>query len=384
MALCVRTPLAGAANEDASARGMAVGLCVAAALLLLGAGCAGAPSRPGLEYRADAPGAVAERLWPSPPEVPRYRYVGDLTGERNLQRGDGNGSAGGGGWHWLHVAWLWLTGLKDDSLRAVELQRPQGGVTDDQGRVYVTDVSRQAVFVFDGVSGELRLWELADGRRRFVAPVGIAIDDRGELLVTDAELGAVFRFRADGTFLRSFGEGILQRPTGIAYDRERRRIFVADTDANDVKVFDAQGRLMDTLGFAGEGPGRLNRPVYLAFARGRLFVSDALNARVQVFDRDGNMAGTIGARGLYVGNLTRPKGVAVDSEGHVYVVEGFYDHLLVFMADGRFLMSIGGTGQRPGQFYLPAGAWTDHGDRIYVADMFNGRVCVFQFLGAEP
>jgi len=91
----------------------------------------------------------------------------------------------------------------------------------------------------------------------------------------------------------------------------------------------------------------------------------------------------IGARGLTVGSLVRPKGVAVDSEGNVYVVESYYDHLLVFNRRGEFLMPIGGVGQETGKFYLPAGVWVDGRNRVFVADMFNGRVMVFQFLGGE-
>lgn len=339
--------------------------------------CGGAGSQAVLELQVGAAPGLAGRLWPAPPDVPRYRYVGELVGEQNFRSVGGERQGGA-----LRF-WRWLSGLDQARREPVVLQRPQSGATDPQGRVYVTDVSRQAVFVFDAPAGALRLWEHADGRRRFVAPVGIALDHQGRVLVTDAELGAVFRFRADGTFEESFGHGILRRPTGIAIDAARHEIYVADTGAHDVKVFDAAGRLLDTLGGPGSDAGSLNHPVYLAFAGEHLYVSDALNARVQVFDRHGTAVAVIGRRGLYVGNLTRPKGVAVDGEGHVYVVEGFYDHLLVFQGDGQLLMTIGGTGQRPGEFFLPTGVWTDARNRIYVADMFNGRVSIFQFLGEE-
>ena len=88
-----------------------------------------------------------------------------------------------------------------------------------------------------------------------------------------------------------------------------------------------------------------------------------------------------GQRGLYLGNLVRPKGVAVDSEGNVYVVESYYDSLLVFSTRGEFLLPIGGTGTATGRFYLPAGVWVDARNRVHIADMFNGRVVLFQFLG---
>lgn len=320
---------------------------------------------------------VSGRVWPRPPEIPRYQYVGVLLGEQNVKRRDGSALKSSGGF------WRWLTGVGELPHVPKVLQRPQSGVTDPEGRVYVTDVSRQGVFVFDIPGGKLHLWEYADENRRFVAPIGIAVDNRGNVLVADAELKRVFRFDSTGRHQGSFGAGLLQRPTGLAMDRVRGQLYVADTEAGDIKVFSERGDLLDTVGYRGSGWGRLNRPVYLAFARDRLYVTDTLNARVQVFDREGNAIQVIGQRGLFVGNMTRPKGVAVDDEGHVYVVEGFYDHLLVFGSQGEFLMAMGGTGQQEGQFYLPTGVWADQHNRIYIADMFNGRVSIFQFLGEE-
>lgn len=349
-------------------------------VVLVGAGCSG-ESTTSLELQVASGTPAESRFWPTPPDVPRYRYVGDLLGEQNIHV-DGSENAGGWTKFWMGV-WKVITGLGERSLRPVVLERPQSGATDSQGRIYVTDVSRRAVFVFDAVEGKLRVWEYADAHRRFVSPISVSIDNLGRLMVTDAELAEIFRFTADGAPIDHFGEGILKRPTGIAFDTDEQRIYVADTEANDIKVFNPDGSLLDVIGYAGDEAGRLNRPVYLAFANGKLFVSDGLNARVQVFDRDGRILSVIGQRGLYVGNLTRPKGVAVDSEGHIYVVEGFYDHLLIFDANGQYLLGIGGTGQRPGEFYLPTGVWTDDNNRIYVADMFNGRVSIFQFLGGD-
>jgi DNA-binding beta-propeller fold protein YncE len=242
------------------------------------------------------------------------------------------------------------------------LQRPQGGYTDDSGRVYVTDVSRKAVFVFDQNAGRLLVWDEPAPGERFGTPVALAPGRAGELLVTDSDRGEVFRLATDGRPIGRFGKGVLGRPTG--------------------HVFDDDGRAVGTLGDPADGVP-LNAPVHLAFASGMLYVVDGLEARVVVLGEDGKLRATIGKRGLYVGNLVRPKGVAVDDEGNVYVVESMYDRLLVFDAEGRLLLAIGGTGRDIGRFYLPAGVWVDARNRVYVADMFNGRVVVFQFLGGS-
>jgi DNA-binding beta-propeller fold protein YncE len=316
------------------------------------------------------------RVWPGSPEIPRYLYVGQLTGEENFPRVKPTRRAAA-------AALAWIVGLGQELEVPVVLQRPQGGTVGADGRIYVTDVSRQAVFVFDPTEANLQVWDFAEDRKRFLAPIGIVIGPRNEILVTDAELGAVFRFDHDGTPLGSFGVEVLDRPTGLAYDASRNQVYVADTRGNDIKVFDDSGRLTDFIGHSGESPGELNAPTYIAFANDRIYVADTLNSRVQVFNRDGDLLDLFGERGLFVGNLARPKGITVDDEGNIYVIESYYDHLLVYDREGRFLLPIGGTGSAPGQFYLPSGVWTDNDNRIYVADMFNGRVSIFQFLGSD-
>ena len=324
----------------------------------------------------DARPADTDRVWPAQQtqEVPRYRYLGQLVGERNFQSVDATQST-------ARKLFNWVVGLIDGAEQPVVLQRPQSGVVDAAGRVLVTDVSRNAVFVFDEAAGRLDVWDRASKAQRFAAPIGIALGRNGEFLVADAELGRVFRLGRDGTPLGDFGAGELTRPTGVVRDSARGRVFVADTHAHDIKVFDDDGRLLARWGRRGNGPGELNYPTHLAFSNGMLIVCDSANARVQGFDSNGLATLRFGQRGLYVGNLVRPKGVAADDEGNVYVVESMHDTLLVFDPQGRLLMSLGGTGQDVGRFFLPAGVWVDGRNRIFVADMFNGRVAVFQFLG---
>ena len=345
------------------------------ALLLGLAGCTSDPVR-----RFDA-GAGEDAgswpTWPPAPEIPRFAYAGQLVGESNyVADGEEDRSR-------TQEVFAWLVGLVEETPAPTVLQRPQGGTVDAAGRVYVSDVSRQAVFVFDQAAPDISVWERATPNQRFVAPVGVADCGNGGVYVSDAELALVAHLDAEGNPLEVLGEGLLERPTGIACDRERGELYVADTRANEVRVLDLGGKLQRTYGRSGDGRGELNAPTYLSLSGDRLYVTDTLNARVQVFDRAGNIVDTIGKRGLYVGDFTRPKGVAVDKYGRLYVVESYYDHLLIFDGEGRFLMPIGGTGKRPGQFYLPAGVWTDDRDRVYVADMFNGRVSMFQYLGGE-
>jgi DNA-binding beta-propeller fold protein YncE len=345
------------------------------AVVWLLAGCA---SEPLVMRLQDESAQAAPLLFPPPEtqEVPRYRYLGQLVGDSNFAPVDGKQSMG-------RRLFALITGLGEGDEHRTVLQRPQSGTVDAAGRVLVTDVSRNAVYVFDQAGGKLDVWERATPTERFSSPIAVIPGRAGEFLVSDANLGAVFRLGPDGTPRGVFAAEPLVRPTGMARDDQRGRVYVADTHAHDIKVFDDDGKLLATWGRRGSEAGELNYPTHLALANGTLIVCDTLNARVQGFDMDGRPALQFGERGLYIGNMVRPKGVAADDEGNVYVIESMHDTLLVFDKAGRLLLSLGGTGQEAGQFYLPSGVWVDGRNRVFVADMFNGRVSVFQFLGGN-
>lgn len=357
-------------------RPIALSLLVTALL----AGCAAGPPAPDRQLAESAgfatltpdPQDGADRVWPAPPEQPRFRYIGQLIGEQNLPHKPRSV---------VSKVFGWLTGLGSRKAVPRELQRPQGVYVADDGRIYVTDVSRAAVYVFDDARGELQVWEMATDQLRFEAPVAVVALSDGDLLVTDSRLGRVVRLAPDGTPRGFFGDSAFERPTGLARDRQRKRIYVADRTLHVVRVFDEQGRQLDEIGGFGTAAGQFNAPTHLHFSRGRLYVSDTLNARVQVFDAAGSYLDTIGRRGLYVGDMPRPKGVATDRHGHVYVLESYYDYLLVFNDQGEFLLPVGGTGSGVGEFYLPGGVWVDRHDRVFIADGFNGRIVILQYLG---
>lgn len=344
-------------------------ICCVISLSALG-GCAQLPMV--FDYRAETD--TAEQVWPEPPAQPRYRYVGQLTGEENFSRpGEAGMNAGA---RFLR----WVVGLASHPDQPTVLQRPQAVATDVRGRIFVSDVSRQAVFVFDTVAGELMVWEYAAEGVRFELPIGLAPTGDGGVFVTDASLQLVTRLGPEGKPRQQFGRDVLQHPTGLAWAPQHNRLFVADRGANNVKVYDDSGALQSEFGEFGEQEGQLNGPTYLFFRDDKLYVTDTLNSRIQIFSPAGEYLSGFGRRGLYLGDLPRPKGVAVSQDSKIYVVESFYDYLLVFNDKGQLLLPIGGSGPEVGQFYLPAGVWVDN-NYVYVADTFNGRVMIFEYLG---
>lgn len=344
-------------------------------LALALAGCSSISS----QHPFQMPGIGAERAqgqtWPVAPEVPRYAFIGHLYGESNTRAEAVN-------WSGLARFLAVIVGLDARSRDRLDLVRPQQVATDGKGRIYVTDPGMQSIFVFDETLGEFTVWNEQRLDLSLPSPIGIVYAE-DSVWITDSELALVYRLSPDGEVLASFGQGILRRPTGIAFDPDGRRLFVSDTAAGQIVLFDPGGALLDVWGDPGQGAGHFNRPTYITYRPGRLYVADSLNARIQMFDDEGRYAGSFGRRGLYVGNFSRPKGVALDSDGNIYVTESYFDHVLIYNREGEFLMSIGGSGVAPGRFSQPTGLWVDDQDRVFVSDMLNSRVSMFQYLGSN-
>ncbi len=315
-------------------------------------------------------------VWPAAPQKARYLYIGDLRGESNKRQGDQeiNGV--------VSRFFSAIVGLDNSSKAKVDLLRPQQGVVDKNGRVYVVDAGRRAIFAFDEKKSEFFIWDEVNFGLPFSSPIGIAmVEDR--IMITDSVKAKIFVLNNNGQLLTSFGDDELKRPTGIAYDKSTKRIFVSDTGSDNIKIYNSQGSLLKTFGQRGSALGEFNRPTFLSYKNNKLYVADSLNARIQIFNSDGEIINSIGKRGLYIGNFSRPKGIAVDSQGNIYVTESFYDYLLVFNPAGEFLLSIGGSGKGAGQFSQPTAVWIDSSDRVFVSDMLNARVSIFQYLGGN-
>jgi len=308
--------------------------------------------------------SVTGPAWPKPPEPARIRFAKSVLGASD--------------WG---VSRSWFGRMVDTVTGRHETQfvRPTG-VAASAGILYVADPGAQSLVVFDAARHkELRITRVGD--TALVSPVAVAAGTQGTVYVADSYLRQILQLDRDGNLLRIISHDDMQRPSSIAFDATRHRLYVGDSKAHVVHVFDEQGHKVAALGKQGSGPGEFNSPTHLALMTdGSVVVTDALNFRVEVFDADGHYKYQVGKLGDGAGNFAAPKGVAVDRDGHIYTADAMFDAIQVFDADGRLMLGFGEQGTQAGQFWIPNGLYIDTDSQLFVADAYNRRIQVFQIL----
>jgi len=227
----------------------------------------------------------------------------------------------------------------------------------------------------------------------FCEPWAIAVSPDGQwIYVADTWNHRIQKLSADGAPVKAWGYANydpissdafgLWGPRGIAVDAQGR-VFVADTGNKRIVVYDADGNFVAQFGGGGLGAGKLEEPVGLVFdAQGNLYVADTWNQRIQVFtpDSDG-LVYTPTAQWVVSGwsaeSLDNKPYLAVDRLGHIFATDPEAYRVLEFNTDGTFILTWGDFGAGPENFGLVSGIAVDSQGRVWVSDTANDRLMRF-------
>lgn len=164
-------------------------------------------------------------------------------------------------------------------------------------------------------------------------------------------------------------------------------LFLADSRNHRVVHLDPQGLFLIAFGsygnvVDGETPGgRMNEPWGVAVGTdGMVYVADTWNHRIQVFTPDGQflrMWSNFDAGGV-VDGFWGPRGIAVDQQNRVFVTDTGKQRVVVFDSQGNYLTQFGGLGLEVGKLDEPVGIDIAADGKVYVADTWNYRVQVFE------
>lgn len=267
---------------------------------------------------------------------------------------------------------------------------PRGIAAAEDGTLYLADTLNHRIWHVNQQGAVLDSWgEQGSGSGQFQEPWGIAIDDEGNIYIADTWNHRVQKFDAQGEFLLSwgtFGQYALGDPNGQgAFFGPRAlavgpgdHIYVVDTGNKRVQVFDTTGDFLYEFGGSGRNPGQFNEPVGIAInAKGEVFIADSWNYRVQVLTTLGD---PLHQWSIPVWDTTNPEEkpyLALDKQSRVYLSDSGHNRVLAFGTDGTFLWSAGQTEDTGTPLQFPVGVAVSSNGRLYVSDAHTGRTVGF-------
>lgn len=118
-----------------------------------------------------------------------------------------------------------------------QFRDPTDLVTDPHGNIYIVDSGNHRIKKYDFSGNLVQIWGTeGEGPGQFAESRYIDTDRWGYLYVTDRKNQRVQIFTKDGENVMTFGNETLVEPVGIAI-LKNDLVFVSDTAANDIKVF---------------------------------------------------------------------------------------------------------------------------------------------------
>ncbi len=320
-------------------------------------------------------------VWPNPPAIARIKFEAWYAQDKTQRTIQGNKTKKSG---WMDR--LAGTQSADEVFKMpFSLIQPYGLAVDSKGLLYIADQKVGAIFIFNTDSREVELIKNSV-HAHFVRIIGLAMDDNDRLFVSDPGLRHVLVFNKEHKAEDVITDGLVS-PGGLAVDTQNRLLYVSDVELDQVLVYDADSlkltRKMGTAGHKHEltAPGEFAKPTGLAVDRdGNLYVADTWNNRIEIFDADGKLINIFGKAGDGPADFSRPKGVAIDSDGHIWVADGMQDRVKVFNKEGQLLISFGGHGLLPGQFQGLVDITIDKSNRVFTSEIFPGRAQQFLYV----
>jgi aldose sugar dehydrogenase len=154
-------------------------------------------------------------------------------------------------------------------------------------------------------------------------------------------------------------------------------------DFHHIKKFDTNGKLNASWGEKGTGDGQFIHPHGIAVdSQGNVFVADEERQDVQKFNSNGTYLKEWGSPGSDPGQFSpRIEDIHADSDGNIYVVDYGNNRIQKFTNDGKFITKWGSKGSGPGQFDGPLGVSSDSTGDVYVSDLRNNRIQKFDSSG---
>ena len=275
----------------------------------------------------------------------------------------------------------------------------------------------QNIYTFAGTSGTGGGYA-GDGSHATLAqltgPTGIAVTGLGIVYFCDSRNFVVRKVDASGIISTVAGNNTpgysgdggaatdaQLSPTAIAVDRAGN-LYITDGRASVIREVNTSGTISTfagtgTPGFSGDGgsaaSAQLNRPAGIAIdTAGNIYVADSRNFVVRKINTSGvintiagsNVTGYSGdGAAATLATLSRPSGIAIKTDGTLYITDGGNNDVRVVAASG-IINTFAGTGTAgytgdgaaatAATLSNPVGVTIDASGNVYISDVANNVI----------
>lgn len=258
-------------------------------------------------------------------------------------------------------------------------------VSPDGQRVYVVDSNNRQVKFFDAAGKQLGAFgKTLDAKGEgFLNPLYVAVSPKGDVYVTDRSAASIQIYSKTGKYISRFTPKTNQpdfswSPLSLTFDKQGSLYVVdAQKDKHRVLVFDKNGQLKLEFGKEGNGNSEFEFANGIAvWTNGDIYVADSNNSRIQVFSKAGKFKMSFGKGGSNA--LGHPVSLGFDAQGRVNVSDTFAHSVMVFDINGKYLFKYGDYGNGDGQFMFPMGL-AIYQNTVYVVDREGKRLEIWEY-----
>ncbi len=208
-----------------------------------------------------------------------------------------------------------------------KLKYPLGIAVLDNERLLVSDSQKGALYEFTARGKFIREWAAAKGE---LLPGFMAVGPDSNVYVSDLTGKQIVVFNQKGSIIKKLKpQGVtLDSPQGIAFT-DKQTIVVGDNANYNVKILGPDGQLK----FLFDGGPRLALTTVKGIAadsRGRIYVAETMANVIRVFDSRGQELTSFGGKGSSPGQFMFPTGMSIDDKNRIYIADKANDRIQVW------------------------------------------------------
>ena len=251
-------------------------------------------------------------LFPSPPDTARIQFLtrysnsSDIIGEPSKFK-------------------TFIAGPQDP----LPIIKPYG-IDINEGKLFIADAGVPGLQIIDLEENSFQYFT-PSGRGKLRVPINCFIDDSNILYVTDVGRKQVVIFNQELEYIGEIGGDENFKPSDVFVVGDS--IYITDPNNNKVNVYNKASHKLVFKFPENVDPGNENwlyNPLNLWITEGKIYVTDFGDSRIKSFSLKGKYIGSVGSYGTGLGQFVRPKGIAVDHEKNLYVVDAGFQNIQVF------------------------------------------------------